>query len=131
MASKLKGTGAPRGTASPSDDSELCSTLCAPSTARRFGINCCASQSLSLDTYLGIFIAFIAWMTLGDSEDRPRKRARYSPEPEAAPCRRLILEEIDLELALRERLVSTVQSRITWAMLLQEELRKELSHSGA
>jgi hypothetical protein len=69
-------------------------------------------------------------MTLEEDYDRPRKRSRYSPEPETALCRRVILEEIDLEIALRERLASTVESRITWALLLQEALQKELRHPG-
>lgn len=40
--------------------------------------------------------------------------------------RRLLVEEIDLEIALRRRLLETTQSRITWALLLQEALEKEL-----
>ncbi|GJE88777.1 hypothetical protein PsYK624_048630 [Phanerochaete sordida] len=71
-------------------------------------------------------------MTLEDEQGPPRKRQRHSasPEPETLPCRRILLEELDLEVALRERLTSTVQSRITWALLLQEALQKELQHPG-
>ncbi|PCH40183.1 hypothetical protein WOLCODRAFT_150222 [Wolfiporia cocos MD-104 SS10] len=61
------------------------------------------------------------------ASDRPAKRRRtlseqlqYShPTP-----RQLLLEEIDVELGLRERLCETVQSRLRWASLLQESLGK-------
>ena len=74
------------------------------------------------------------------------RRKRPSPEPElqehsprrhkrprvdsrsgtSSSCRRVILEEIDLEIGLHERLSETVQSRITWAFLLQEALQHDL-----
>ncbi|KZT11963.1 uncharacterized protein LAESUDRAFT_160608 [Laetiporus sulphureus 93-53] len=38
----------------------------------------------------------------------------------------LVLEEVDLELGLRERLYETVHSRLTWALILQETLEKGL-----
>lgn len=74
--------------------------------------------------------------------ERPRKRQRISPresrvkqvlpdchltqsEPRSAyspSFQQIILEEIDLEVAIRHRIVDTVQSRLTWALLLQESL---------
>ncbi|EKM51788.1 uncharacterized protein PHACADRAFT_31601 [Phanerochaete carnosa HHB-10118-sp] len=69
-------------------------------------------------------------MILEDEEGPPRKRQRHSPERQTSSCRRILLEEIDLEVALRERLTSTVQSRITWALLLQEALEKDVRHPG-
>ena len=41
--------------------------------------------------------------------------------------KRIVLEELDLELALKDRIAATVQSRITWALLLQESLNKEFN----
>ncbi|KAI0372264.1 hypothetical protein BV20DRAFT_1051008 [Pilatotrama ljubarskyi] len=38
--------------------------------------------------------------------------------------KQIIFEEIDLEVAIRQRIAETVQSRITWALLLQESLQK-------
>jgi hypothetical protein len=45
----------------------------------------------------------------------------------APSAKQLALQELDLELALRDRVAATVQSRITWALLLQEALSKELN----
>lgn len=39
----------------------------------------------------------------------------------------LLVEEIDHEIALRTRLQETVQSRLTWALILQETLQKHFS----
>ena len=70
--------------------------------------------------------------TLSESEaERPRKRARVASESHEPPFRQILLEEIDLEVALRQRLASTIESRITWALLLQETLTRELNLSGA
>ncbi|KAG1732396.1 uncharacterized protein EDB91DRAFT_1251752 [Suillus paluster] len=41
--------------------------------------------------------------------------------------RQLISEEIDLEIAIRQRLLNTINSRITWALMLQEALARDLS----
>ncbi|KAG1780601.1 hypothetical protein EV702DRAFT_1042864 [Suillus placidus] len=41
--------------------------------------------------------------------------------------RQLIAEEIDLEIAIRQRLLSTIDSRITWALMLQEALARDSS----
>ncbi|EIW59252.1 uncharacterized protein TRAVEDRAFT_71391 [Trametes versicolor FP-101664 SS1] len=60
----------------------------------------------------------------GDRE-RPRKRQKISPQPHSAyspSFQQIILEEIDLEVAIRQRIAHTVQSRLTWALLLQESL---------
>jgi hypothetical protein len=39
--------------------------------------------------------------------------------------RQVLAEELDLEIALRQRLSNTIESRITWALLLQESLMKD------
>lgn len=61
-----------------------------------------------------------------DSDDdqvdsRPRKRLRTSTEGQPN-VRRILLQELDLEIALHERLSSAVESRISWAGLLQQAL---------
>ncbi|KAI0356404.1 hypothetical protein OH77DRAFT_1423341 [Trametes cingulata] len=61
------------------------------------------------------------------NDDRPTKRRRTSPAPSTGyvpTFQQIILEEIDLEVAIRQRIAETVQSRITWALLLQESLEK-------
>ncbi|KAH8104757.1 hypothetical protein BXZ70DRAFT_613963 [Cristinia sonorae] len=61
-------------------------------------------------------------------DERPVKRQRL--ESAGLPtCRQLFLEEIDLEIALRERLQKTIQSRITWALLLQDNAARALTSS--
>lgn len=35
-----------------------------------------------------------------------------------------VLADLDLELSLRERLADTLESRISWALILQESLEK-------
>jgi hypothetical protein len=72
----------------------------------------------------------------------PHKRRRFSPhedndvdleiksvtEDEAdLGIRQLIAEEIDLEISIRQRLLSTIDSRITWALMLQEALARDSS----
>ncbi|KAH9942886.1 hypothetical protein B0H21DRAFT_823826 [Amylocystis lapponica] len=66
---------------------------------------------------------------------RPRKRqktigSRYT-EHSGPSYQQVVLEELDLEIALRQRLSETVQSRITWALLLQESLEKGLQVNSA
>ncbi|KAG2106557.1 uncharacterized protein F5147DRAFT_227287 [Suillus discolor] len=73
---------------------------------------------------------------------RPQKRRRFSlhedhnveletkfvTEDEAdLGIRQLIAEEIDLDIAIRQRLLSTIESRITWALMLQEALTRDSS----
>lgn len=67
--------------------------------------------------------------TSSESEctERPRKRQRVTSRPTSSICRQLILEEVDLEIALQERLVTAAQSRISWALLLQQALQNDLS----
>ncbi|KAI0632214.1 hypothetical protein C8Q77DRAFT_1158877 [Trametes polyzona] len=64
----------------------------------------------------------------GNGLERPRKRQRLSPETgsHSPTIQQIILEEIDLEVDIRKRIADTVQSRITWALLLQESLRKSI-----
>lgn len=71
----------------------------------------------------------------------PHKRRRSSPhedhnidlEPKSVidetdlGIRQLIAEEIDLEISIRERLLNTIDSRITWALMLQEALARDSS----
>ncbi|KAA1474697.1 hypothetical protein DENSPDRAFT_343394 [Dentipellis sp. KUC8613] len=40
-------------------------------------------------------------------------------------ARQIVLEELDLETRIRQRLQETIQSRITWALLLQESLDRD------
>ncbi|KAI9058472.1 hypothetical protein FKP32DRAFT_1761914, partial [Trametes sanguinea] len=71
-----------------------------------------------------------AWSDDGYDEERPKKRRKVSPGPIAIhspTVQQLLLEEIDLELAIRQRIADTVQSRITWALLLQQTLQKSTS----
>ncbi|KAI0927055.1 hypothetical protein AcV5_007694 [Taiwanofungus camphoratus] len=66
-------------------------------------------------------------------EDRPRKRSRFSAEHDnySTPShKQIVLEELDLEIALRQRLSHTIQSRLTWALLLQETLEKDFRVHG-
>ncbi|KIK41923.1 hypothetical protein CY34DRAFT_805487 [Suillus luteus UH-Slu-Lm8-n1] len=77
---------------------------------------------------------------------RPHKRRRFSLHDSEHPddiddleiksmtedeadlgIRQLIAEEIDLEIAIRQRLLNTIDSRITWALLLQEALARDSS----
>ncbi|KAH9841474.1 uncharacterized protein C8Q71DRAFT_884337 [Rhodofomes roseus] len=67
---------------------------------------------------------------MNDSRDdhRPQKRRRVAEVHSgvAVPTpQQIVLEELDVELGLRERLYETVNSRLTWALLLQEALEKE------
>ncbi|KAG2360642.1 hypothetical protein BDR07DRAFT_1610633 [Suillus spraguei] len=72
----------------------------------------------------------------------PHKRRRFSLheehninlEPKSVTedetdlgIRQLIAEEIDLEIAIRQRLLNTIDSRITWALMLQEALAQDSS----
>lgn len=36
----------------------------------------------------------------------------------------MLLADIDLEIALKQRLADTIESRIAWALILQETLQK-------
>ncbi|OJA15823.1 hypothetical protein AZE42_04030 [Rhizopogon vesiculosus] len=74
-------------------------------------------------------------------DSRPHKRRRFSPhevddvgfdarsmteDERDLGMRQLISEEIDLEISIRQRLLSTIDSRITWALVLQEALTQDL-----
>ncbi|OCH91897.1 hypothetical protein OBBRIDRAFT_774513 [Obba rivulosa] len=65
-------------------------------------------------------------------DSRPMKRRKTTPETYVSEHehshtlrRQVILEEVDLEIGLRKRLSETVQSRLTWALVLQETLNRE------
>ncbi|KAG6856875.1 hypothetical protein H0H87_012455 [Tephrocybe sp. NHM501043] len=53
-----------------------------------------------------------------------RKRRRIDEESLSSTCFAEIISELDLEIALRRRVAETIQSRITWALILQESLRR-------
>ncbi|TFY82298.1 hypothetical protein EWM64_g1713 [Hericium alpestre] len=66
----------------------------------------------------------------------PRKRRRmshdedsdleYTPESyRGASARQLLLDELELETSIRQRLYDTIQSRLTWALILQESLQSD------
>ncbi|KAI0070446.1 hypothetical protein K474DRAFT_1776796 [Panus rudis PR-1116 ss-1] len=67
------------------------------------------------------------------SPSRPTKRRKVNHEADdqlftyLPTPRRILLEEVDLEVSLRQRLASTIQSRLTWALLLQESLKRPAS----
>ncbi|KAL6302839.1 hypothetical protein BKA93DRAFT_379999 [Sparassis latifolia] len=66
---------------------------------------------------------------IGDK--RPHKRRRTADQIEEWRFFSQVLqEELDVEIALRERLSDTIQSRITWALLLQESLGRDLRRHG-
>ncbi len=79
------------------------------------------------------------------SDERPKKRRRTS----SASCscaskssltniysgycptfQQLALEEIDLEIAIRQRIAETIQSRMTWALLLQESVQRSFGQGA-
>lgn len=43
---------------------------------------------------------------------------------ESGSAKQIALDETDLEISLKERVAETVQSRITWARLLQHSLEQ-------
>ncbi|GLB40304.1 hypothetical protein LshimejAT787_0801750 [Lyophyllum shimeji] len=59
----------------------------------------------------------------------PHKKRKLDFEGSAVECFGETIAELDHEICLRRRLVETIESRITWALLLQEELRR--GSSGA
>ncbi|KAI0771409.1 hypothetical protein BC629DRAFT_767729 [Irpex lacteus] len=62
-----------------------------------------------------------------DIDHRPKKRARvgsdYTPTQ-----KRFMLEEVDLEIAMHERIAAVLESRMTWALLLQRTLENSQSN---
>ncbi|KAG6865180.1 hypothetical protein C0991_004623 [Blastosporella zonata] len=58
-----------------------------------------------------------------------RKRRKIDAESPASECFGEIISELDLEIALRRRVAETIESRITWALLLKESLKKGSSGS--
>lgn len=58
----------------------------------------------------------------------PHKKRRLSSPPDIDPnveeCVQEIAAEIDLEIGVKQRLADTIESRITWALILQESLQK-------
>lgn len=43
----------------------------------------------------------------------------------------IALEEIDLEIAMRQRIAETIQSRMTWALLLQESVQRAVGQGAS
>ncbi|CAL1712654.1 unnamed protein product [Somion occarium] len=72
-------------------------------------------------------------------DGRPPKRRKLLVEDDDAgdisfidpSPRRILLEEVDLEISLRQRLASTVQSRLAWALLLQESSKCAIASDHA
>ncbi|KAI0754876.1 hypothetical protein C8Q80DRAFT_395020 [Daedaleopsis nitida] len=63
-----------------------------------------------------------------EGDDRPRKRRRtldYTPT-----CQQIALEEIDLEISMRQRIADVVQTRLAWAQLLQQSLQSSANGSS-
>lgn len=42
----------------------------------------------------------------------------------------ILAEELDLEIALRERLAATLEFRVNWAFILQEALMNDTNATG-
>ncbi|KAL0961169.1 hypothetical protein HGRIS_006141 [Hohenbuehelia grisea] len=58
----------------------------------------------------------------GSDSEPPRKKRK--PDEISSECLTDIISEVDLEIALRERLAQTLQDRIAWARILQENVLK-------
>lgn len=59
----------------------------------------------------------------------PHKRRRVDSTATATALG--LVSDINLEIGLRQRLAETLQSRLTWALLLKETLEREASNSAA
>ena len=55
-------------------------------------------------------------------DSRPKKRARLASSEYLPSPRRFMLEEVDLEIAIQERIASMLESRLSWALCLQQTL---------
>ncbi|KZT25417.1 hypothetical protein NEOLEDRAFT_1133801, partial [Neolentinus lepideus HHB14362 ss-1] len=76
-----------------------------------------------------------------EDQDRPKKRRKTSSASESSntfsdsytvtSLPQIAAEEINLEIALRQRLAAAINGRITWALLLQESLSTELESRDA
>jgi hypothetical protein len=49
------------------------------------------------------------------------------PSPDLKTRQLLIAQEFDLEIALRKRLAATIESRVTWALILQQTLSNDIT----
>ncbi|KAH0585296.1 hypothetical protein J132_10052 [Termitomyces sp. J132] len=58
-----------------------------------------------------------------------RKRRKIDIEGPTEECFGEIVSEVDLEIAIRRRVAETIESRISWALLLQDSLKKGSSGS--
>ncbi|KAF8071822.1 hypothetical protein FPV67DRAFT_1667279 [Lyophyllum atratum] len=58
-----------------------------------------------------------------------RKKRKLDTEAPDGECFGEVVAELDLEISLRRRLAETIESRITWALVLQEELKKSSTGS--
>ncbi|KAL5512817.1 hypothetical protein ACEPAG_3083 [Sanghuangporus baumii] len=63
-----------------------------------------------------------------DDDERPRKCRKFDGNKDDV-LRAILHEEIDLEIGLRARLTETVESRLTWALILQDVLEKQILNS--
>ncbi|KAI0310697.1 hypothetical protein OF83DRAFT_1178296 [Amylostereum chailletii] len=64
-------------------------------------------------------------MDVMDAGSRKKRKILHEPPEDNEVLRRarqLVLEEVDLEVGIRQRLEETIHSRITWALMLQKTL---------
>ncbi|KII86700.1 hypothetical protein PLICRDRAFT_55615 [Plicaturopsis crispa FD-325 SS-3] len=62
---------------------------------------------------------------------RKRRRSDSSEEGSTVEdAKRVLVDEFNLEISMRERINETIESRITWALMLQELLQKESSNGS-
>ena len=59
-----------------------------------------------------------------ETEESKRLNARLKERREGK------VEEIDLEIAIRQRIAETIQSRMTWALLLQESVQRSFGQGA-
>ncbi|KAG1841922.1 hypothetical protein DFJ58DRAFT_807417 [Suillus subalutaceus] len=85
------------------------------------------SHSLSLHDVVGSPPHKRRCFSLHEDHDVDLETKSVTEDEADLGIRQLIAEEIDLEIAIRQRLLSTIDSRITWALMLQEALVRDSS----
>ena len=61
------------------------------------------------------------------SDNNGGSESEREPCPDFRTRQHLLAEEFDLEIALRKRLAATIESRVTWALILQEALSNDIT----
>lgn len=59
-----------------------------------------------------------------DSSNGPE--SGFEPYLDSTTQQLLLAQEFDLEIALRKRLAATIESRVTWALILQQTLSNDI-----